>query len=499
MKINILKILIIVAVITSLILTSIVSANRGNPGNTLVCITDHDCLHKFECREPETPGSTTPSPFYTIESKGSCTEDYLCEYKDEIDKDNDGYPPICMECNDNDNSIYPGAIEVCNGKDDDCNGQVDEGFSEDEDNDGELDCVDTINGDASEITIRGLNEVTRVFIGGVELNTAIGRHEVQIFNGDRLLVEFTHDFDELDLDLTNLIITVEKRFISIEGLELNRGTTKTAIIEASEVKNSVCIKDINGAITISPKCTDNDEYALNCPGTNGNYECEIIEEISGNGPGSTIIKYFAVSGLKHSTIYQQSYCGDNSKDSTEDCDGTDLNEETCSSKGFDTGSISCDASCNVDTSLCSNVATGTGGTNTNTVSECVPDWECTEWSTFCSPLKRLVRGCTDINNCNINDDKPATQQSCIYTPATNGEGLNTEELTEGTETNQLNEGTTDAEGTDNADNLITGAVTGDGETTKSNWPVILGVTLGVILIGLVITYFSIKKKKSLKK
>jgi hypothetical protein len=63
------------------------------------------------------------------------------------DADSDGhYPPgSCMspqdDCNDNDPAIYGGATEICDGKDNDCDGLTDEGFP-DSDNDGIKDCVD---------------------------------------------------------------------------------------------------------------------------------------------------------------------------------------------------------------------------------------------------------------------------------------------------------------------------------------------------------------------
>lgn len=42
------------------------------------------------------------------------------------DKDKDGYSPPA-DCNDNDAAIRPGAIELCDGLDNNCNGSVDEG------------------------------------------------------------------------------------------------------------------------------------------------------------------------------------------------------------------------------------------------------------------------------------------------------------------------------------------------------------------------------------
>ncbi|MBM4146703.1 MAG: hypothetical protein FJ240_10620 [Nitrospira sp.] len=52
------------------------------------------------------------------------------------DTDRDGYfapNPACNrpgnDCNDNDATIHPGAVELCDGKDNNCNGQTDEGFA----------------------------------------------------------------------------------------------------------------------------------------------------------------------------------------------------------------------------------------------------------------------------------------------------------------------------------------------------------------------------------
>lgn len=45
------------------------------------------------------------------------------------DNDSDGFD-ISVDCNDNNNAQYPGAIEVCDGVDNNCDGTIDEGFSD---------------------------------------------------------------------------------------------------------------------------------------------------------------------------------------------------------------------------------------------------------------------------------------------------------------------------------------------------------------------------------
>lgn len=90
------------------------------------CTADKGCV--------ASPACATVADCTKVWSSDACKSNIKCDAAssvctfDVLDKDHDGYPPpVCGggDCNDDDPAIRPGAKEVCNGKDDDCDGVVD--------------------------------------------------------------------------------------------------------------------------------------------------------------------------------------------------------------------------------------------------------------------------------------------------------------------------------------------------------------------------------------
>jgi hypothetical protein len=67
---------------------------------------------------------------------------------DIIDSDGDGFN-VNEDCDDDDDSIFPGAIEICDDVDNNCDGYIDEGF--DTDTDGIADCFDNCPNDENSL------------------------------------------------------------------------------------------------------------------------------------------------------------------------------------------------------------------------------------------------------------------------------------------------------------------------------------------------------------
>jgi hypothetical protein len=97
-----------------------------------------------DCMEPDSDGDAVfdyedNCPNKANPGQQDYDQDGLGDKCDD-DDDADGTPDV-DDCAPLDADIYPGAEELCNGKDDNCDGEIDEGFP-DENGNGEVDCLE---------------------------------------------------------------------------------------------------------------------------------------------------------------------------------------------------------------------------------------------------------------------------------------------------------------------------------------------------------------------
>lgn len=69
-----------------------------------------------------------------------------------VDNDGDGFAECAGDCNDDDASVHPAAVDVCDGRDNDCDGTADDGFG-DADGDGHGDACDCASDDATAFSV----------------------------------------------------------------------------------------------------------------------------------------------------------------------------------------------------------------------------------------------------------------------------------------------------------------------------------------------------------
>ena len=120
------------------------------------------------------------------------------------DADMDDYTVEQGDCNDNDASVHPGAEEVCNGVDDNCDGTIDEGLNSYQDADGDqygdaqhpASCIDAPEGyvsndddcnDANANIHPGATEITN---NGIDIRTEESSEVSAVYGGDIAGVQF---------------------------------------------------------------------------------------------------------------------------------------------------------------------------------------------------------------------------------------------------------------------------------------------------------------------
>lgn len=79
--------------------------------------------------------------------------------------------------------------------------------------------------------------------------------------------------------------------------------------------------------------------------------------------GGLTLNFFYVQALEEAVSITATVegCGNDIKEGSEQCDGSDLNSGTCVSRGYVSGTLSCNADCTFNTSNCSSGGGGGGG------------------------------------------------------------------------------------------------------------------------------------------
>ena len=187
--------------------------------------------------------------------------------------------------------------------------------------------------------------------------------------------------------------------------------------------NTQCHLDTSDCIPFDPDpnsyCGDNninpgEECEPGNPDILNDFTCNDFGFSSGSlecySSGQTNECFFDTSDCSTSDVGDDPICGNDIKESEEQCDGSDLNDFTCEDLGYDSGILSCDSDCKYDRFDCS-----------STISEGDCSWSCNPLlPSTCPSSQQQEKTCSFIGQTYSGSCSDLIKEDCAvsYTPST---------------------------------------------------------------------------------
>lgn len=230
-----------------------------------------------------------------------------------------------------------------------------------------------------------------------------------------------------ELNLTFINVTEEGPTCGIETYAINIETDAAYYLPNSTVSisgmvlNSTCEPVSNETVLIEVKY-ENETVFLNETITNETGQFLTLYNLDENASEGYYTVYAYYQNVTNETGFPVVLCDDCDNDGfifLDDCDDNDPNTypgapEICDGKDND-----CDEQID-EGGVCESTGGETetytpsgGGGGVSTTSYCMPNWNCTDWST-CSEDGIQTRVCVDLNNCGTNLNKPEETKACVY-------------------------------------------------------------------------------------
>jgi len=367
------------------------------------------------------------------------------------DVDNDGYGDEngnfgtlfgCQhedpDCDDTNESINPGASETCgDGIDFDCNGEDSNSYNLGDD------CG--IDGCADITICDGLYNskcASHSSDGGVcAICNASGQPIYDETQDEDCDDDLYCNSEETCFDL---YMCQDNIPINCSGNDIN--TVASCYYNPDDINFTFDYREEFYSECIEPgECTQgNETITHSCDKNLCGAECENNNDCDGDYVCNLINCSCILSG--------ELFCGDNIKNLDEECDINDFDGKNCADYGFNSGSLSCNPDCTIDSSKCFNqvIQTDGGGgggggrrtyqcndrkdndkdglidmkdpgcedkkddDETNPI-KCKEKWVCNEWKPEVCPENGIqTRECTEDNNCETEEFEEPTTKKCDY-------------------------------------------------------------------------------------